>query len=46
MASMPVLLTGEDAYATWLNPETPGRGTVEHLFRPTDPTAMACRPAE
>jgi hypothetical protein len=42
---MPVLLASEADYRAWLNPETPGRGAVEHLFAPTDPTLMVNHPA-
>jgi putative SOS response-associated peptidase YedK len=31
---MPVMLTGEPAYAKWLNPGIPGRSALESLLRP------------
>jgi putative SOS response-associated peptidase YedK len=31
---MPVMLTGEPAYAKWLNPEISGRSALESLLRP------------
>jgi len=31
---MPVMLTREEEYARWLNPETAERGPLEELMRP------------
>jgi putative SOS response-associated peptidase YedK len=32
---MPVVLTSEEQYARWLNPEVTERGPLEYLLRPT-----------
>ena len=42
---MPVLLSSDTEYRTWLSPEN-GRGAVEHMFAPTDPALMVKRVAE
>lgn len=37
---MPVLLTNEEQYAQWLNPDIVERKVLEPLFLPTDPATM------
>jgi putative SOS response-associated peptidase YedK len=37
---MPVMLTNEQQYADWLNPERVERRQLEYLFAPFDPAAM------
>jgi putative SOS response-associated peptidase YedK len=43
---MPVLLTNENEYALWLNPDIAERQKLESLFLPADPTAMEFYKAE
>jgi putative SOS response-associated peptidase YedK len=43
---MPVLLTSEEQYARWLNPELVDREPLEQLFLPLDPAKMAKYPAD
>lgn len=43
---MPVLLTCEEEYARWLNPDLVGREPFVSLFAPFDPTRMAKYPAK
>ncbi len=41
---MPVLLTDEQQYAAWLNPETTEREPLMRLFASADPAGMSCYP--
>ncbi len=43
---MPVLLTSEDAYAAWLDPEVVERGSLESIMRPIGTDGWACEKAK